>query len=100
VDLRDDVEQQQLGELLGVEAIVLPLGAEDQPQLGGVCDGDVVGERADLLVEVPVAAGCFVAEAERLVELPQAIDDGRARGPVTSKRLTRPPLALRMHSDD
>jgi hypothetical protein len=47
VYVREDVEQQQLGELLGVEAVVLPLGAEDQPQLGGVGHRDVVGQRAD-----------------------------------------------------
>ena len=68
-----------LASFCGVDAVVLAFGAVDQPQLGRVGDGDVVGQRPQLLVEVAVAAGRLVADAEGLVELPQPIDDRRPR---------------------
>jgi len=75
---RDHVQQQQLGQLLGVDAVVLAFGAVDQSQLARMGDRDMMRQRPQLLVEVPVSARGFVADVERLRELSQPIDDRRA----------------------
>jgi hypothetical protein len=79
VDVRDHVQQQELGQLLRVDPVVLAAVAVDQPQLRRVGDRDVGGQRPQRLVEVAVAAGRLVADAERLIELPQPLDDSGTR---------------------
>jgi ABC-type dipeptide/oligopeptide/nickel transport system permease subunit len=61
VHLRNHVQQQELGQLLGINAIVLAFAAVDQPQLARMSDGDMSGQRADRFVQMSVAAGGFVA---------------------------------------
>ena len=57
-------EVQQLGQPLGVVAIVLALGAEDQPQLAGVGHQDPGGQRLEQVVVMAVAAARLVADRE------------------------------------
>jgi hypothetical protein len=78
VHRRDHVQQQQLGQLVRIDAIVLAFAPVDQPQLRRVGDGHVCGQRADRFVEMAVAAGGLVANAKGLIELAQSIDHGRA----------------------
>jgi hypothetical protein len=79
VHRRDHVQQEQLGQLLRVDAVVLAFGTVDQPQLRRVGNGDVSRQRPQRLVEVAVTAGRLVADAERLLEPPQPLDDRGAR---------------------
>jgi hypothetical protein len=79
VHRRDQVQQEQLGQLLGVHAIVLTLRAVDQPQLARMRHRHVSRQRPQFLVELAVAAGGLVADREGLVQLPQMIRDGRSR---------------------
>jgi hypothetical protein len=53
---------QELGHPLGVVAVVLARGAEDQPQLAGVGDQDTGGQRLEQVVVVAVAAAGLVAD--------------------------------------
>jgi len=64
---------------LRIDAIVLALRAVDQPQLPRMSHRHVMGQRPELLVQMPIAAGGLVADRERLIERSQPIDHRRAR---------------------
>ena len=55
---------QQLGQPLRVVAVILVLGAEDQPELAGVGHHDSCGQRPQDVVVVSVAAAGLVADLE------------------------------------
>src|SRR5262245_59988655 len=60
------VQGQQLGQALGVVAVVLALGAEEQPQLAGVGHQDPGGQRLEQVVVVAVAAARLVAHLQAI----------------------------------
>jgi hypothetical protein len=64
VDWGDLVEEQKLGQLLGVNSIILPFGTEDQSQLARMCDYYVTGHSAQSLKEISVTRGCLKTNSE------------------------------------
>ena len=79
VHRRDHVQQEQLGQLLRIDLVVLALALVDQPQLPRMRDGHVMRDGPQLLVQVSVAAGGLVADRKGLIELPQPVDHRGAR---------------------
>ena len=74
---------QQLGQPLGVLAVVLVPGPEDQPQPAGVGHQDAGGQRPEQVVVVAVAAAGLVADLEAigqpLEEAQQLLEAAHAR---------------------
>ena len=73
MDRRRLVEVKQLRQLLRVGTIVLVLRSEDQTQVAGVSHHDPIGDDTELVIQPAVAAGRLVADAERVIELPQPL---------------------------
>src|SRR5262245_6973064 len=74
-------EVEQLGQALGVVAVVLVLGSEDQAQLAGVGHQDPDGQRFEQVVVVAVAAAGLVAHLEAVGQAPE-----EAPRPATTRR--------------
>jgi hypothetical protein len=72
VDRRGFAQVQELGQPLGVLAVVLVPGAEDQPQPAGVGHHDPRGQGLEQVVVVAVAAAGLVADR---AAVGQALED-------------------------
>src|SRR5262249_33813341 len=62
---------EQLGQPLGILAVVLVLRADDQPQSTGMPPGDPSGDRTEQAVVVAVAATGLVADLEAVRQRPE-----------------------------
>src|SRR6478672_2346377 len=76
-------QKQQLGQLLGVGPVVLTLAAKDQSQLTRMGHDDPLGNTAELLIEVAVAAGSFEANRQPASQLRQPPEQLFPRAPMT-----------------
>jgi hypothetical protein len=74
MDSGNFVEIQQLGQLLGIVAVVLPFGAEDHFEQSGVSDQDPGRDLRELFEDVAVAGAGFVDDLERLLEASEPVE--------------------------